>query len=336
MSASDDNQLRFDPSNTDGHVESYFWRANHPSRPLAIWLKATVLAPRPSSAVADLWCIVFDGDRDRTWSSRRTVPFAHATFDSDTIEVAGASFDLTRAGAASGEMVDEGGRCAWDLRIQPDGTALGRPLCMFPSRRLISAPFPRSKALTPYSLLNVNGTIEVWGETLEVDAWPGMQGHNWGREHAWQYAWGQCHFQNGLGETFATVEGFSGRLRMVGQTTPFISSMIVRRGDREYRFDRLVDVWNQQATVDDYTWHMQLSSADGDASLMMRARPEQMVCLGYHNPDGRLSYCLNSKLAKVQLRVNPVNEDGFECVSEHGGALELLQNQPDLNFSRVV
>ena len=28
-----------------GHVESYFWRANHPHEGKAFWLKATILRP---------------------------------------------------------------------------------------------------------------------------------------------------------------------------------------------------------------------------------------------------------------------------------------------------
>ena len=38
-----------------GHVESFFLKANHPSRPLAIWLKFTIFSPKgnPDDAVAE-------------------------------------------------------------------------------------------------------------------------------------------------------------------------------------------------------------------------------------------------------------------------------------------
>ena len=38
---------------------------------------------------------------------------------------------------------------------------------------------------------------------------------------------------------------------------------------------------------------------------------------------------MNSKLARVRLRVNPANGQGFEVHSPHGGALEFLQPRPD-------
>ena len=79
-----------------------------------------------------------------------------------------------------------------------------------------------------------------------------------------------------------------------------------------------------------------MRGADGEARLIMRADPEEMACLGYRNPDGALSYCLNSKLAHTVLRVNPANDDGFECVSPHGGALEFLSPTADPRLPEVV
>ena len=186
------------------------------------------------------------------------------------------------------------------------------------------------------TLLKFTGHVEVWGERLEVKDWVGMQGHNWGREHAWEYAWGQCSFVDDAGEPFCSVEGFSGKLRLAGRSTPYLSAVVVRRGEREYRFDRVFDFWRQEAEIDDLRWTVSLKSADGEARLAMQASARDMVCLGYHNPDGRLSYCMNSKLARVELRVNPTNEEGFEVFSEHGGALELLRNTPDPRFAEVV
>ena len=41
-----DNVPRFVRSGTQGHVESYFWRANDPRSRRAFWLKATILTRR--------------------------------------------------------------------------------------------------------------------------------------------------------------------------------------------------------------------------------------------------------------------------------------------------
>ncbi len=340
MDAVPDNALRYRPGDA-GHVESYFMRGNAPNRKLAFWLKATVFAPRADSAVAELWCVVFDAENERYWSEKRTVPFAHARFDGEpaSIEVAGGEFFLAADdGFARGAIEGEDGRCKWDIGWRRQEGPLGDRLCLLPTEKMVDGSFPKSTPLTPFPSLFLEGTIEVWGESIDLDGWTGMQGHNWGDEHAWEYAWGHCSFVDDVGEPFAWVEGFSARTRIAGRPTPIISAMVIRRGDEEYRFDRLVDLWRQDATIelDEYVWRLKLRGADGEAALSMQAAPDEMVCLGYHNPDGRLSYCLNSKLAKVHLRVNPANEAAFECVSEHGGALEFLRNSPDVNFERVV
>ena len=325
-----DNEVRY-RDGTTGHVESYFFRANHPSQRYAIWLKATIFAPKDGDAVAELWCIVFDGEKHRVWSDKATVPVAEAKFER-TIEVAGARFVLREDGAASGELGD----CAFDLTWSRAEGRLGAPLRMFPYDAMYEAPFPKSKLVTPYPVLRYSGTIQCWGEPIPVDGWLGMQGHNWGREHAYEYAWGQCNFVDKGGEPTCTAEAFTGRVKVGPLTTPQLSALVVRRKDVEYRFDRTFDFWRQTAEVDDMTWRLNLSGPDGEAQLLMRSEPRDMACLLYRNPNGRPSYCFNSKLARVELRVNPTNAEGFEYTSEHGGALEFLRPQPDNRFERVV
>ncbi len=40
-----------------GHYESFFQRANHPSRPLAFWIRYTIFSPknRPQDALGEVW-----------------------------------------------------------------------------------------------------------------------------------------------------------------------------------------------------------------------------------------------------------------------------------------
>lgn len=335
------NAPLFPSASRAGHVESYFLRANDPDEPRAIWLKATVYMPRDGAATADVWCIVFDGVARRTWTHRESVPLVQAVFESTDplsvrVQSANCAFALGREGHARARMKNDTGPCAWDLTWLPEGAALDGPFNLFARPALVRGPFPRSKVLTPCPALRLSGRIECFGEVFELRNWPGMQGHNWGREHAWEYVWGQCPFPDASGAIHCLVEGFSARIRAAGIVSPRFSALVVRRGEREYRFDGLFDWWRQDAAIDDMTWTLRLRSRAGEARLSMTADPELMACLGYLNPDGRLSYCLNSKLASVHLQVNPINEDGFECHSAHGGALEFLRHEPDPRIDGVV
>jgi hypothetical protein len=46
------NWTRYQPGQKMGHYESFFQRANHPSRPLAFWIRYTIFSPqdRPEDA----------------------------------------------------------------------------------------------------------------------------------------------------------------------------------------------------------------------------------------------------------------------------------------------
>ncbi len=327
-----DNAPRFQAGTE--HVESWFFRANHPTEPRAIWLKATILSRR-GGAVAEAWCSLFDGDRDRALGRKVTVPMASARIGGSSlgIHVEGCSFQL---GADRGSAKGTLGEFSWDLSWERLPGPLGEPLCMLPSRRLVDARLPRNKLLTPSPVLLCSGTARWGGQTWSMERWPGMQGHNWGRAHSPEYAWGQCVFSSELGEPVCTVEAASGRVALGGRTSPLLALMSIRRGGRVYRFDRLLDLWNRDARIDFPEWTLRMKGPAGEALLSMRARPERMVCLGYENPSGQLSHCLNSKLAAVSLRVNPVNEEAFECRSLHGGALEFLQREPVSAIPEVV
>lgn len=330
-----DNALRY--AQRPGHVESYFLRANHPTRPLALWLKATILAPLDALAVAEAWFVFFDGERGTTFAHRRTEPYSSASFAGAgdlglDVRAAGLTLSLGAQGTAKGDFNAPHGTASIDVAWREGASPIARPLSIYPWRLLRSGPFPKSKLLTPCPSLRFSGRVLLPDGEVTLTDWAGMQGHNWGREHAFEYAWGQCLFP----EDDVMVEGFSGRVRVAGRTTPRMSALVVRRGARTWAFDAIFDVWRQQAEVTLDRWVLRLRGRDGEARLEMDAAGRPMVCLGYGNPDGETSYCFNTKLAKARLEVRPADGAAFVCESRHGAALELLRREPDSRFPHVV
>jgi len=318
------------PDGAAGHVESWFWRANHPTRRRALWIKATVLRPDDGPPTADAWVTVFTPGA--AFGLRRTIPLTDARFPAPLdLDVAGCRFTAT---TLRGRLADTVHQVGWDLRF--DASPLGAPLCIFPSQRMLDGPLPRNKTITPAPAATMQGHLDVDGERWELEGWPAMRGHNWGPAHAEHYAWGHALFLDTDGSVHTLVEGISARIRIAGRLTPWLSALVIRRGDREYRFDRLVDLWRQRPDVGDLSWTLSMRGPAGRARLSMRALPEEVACLGYDNPDGLRRYCLNSKLAEVELRVDPRDGDGFSCHSPHGGALEFLRQQPDPRWPEVV
>ncbi len=327
VSAHEDNRPRF--RNGTDHVESWFVRANDPSSPRALWLKTTVLTRADGPSVAEAWCSVFDGERAAAF--RRQVSFDEGSFRASSAaletQVDTMSLGLGAAGGSSrGRLGSESGHVDWDLAFDRAPGPLGRPMSLFPSARLVDAPFPKNKLLTPFPVAGFSGRL-TWdgadrdGADWDLRGWTGMQGHNWGPAHSPEYAWGQCAFP----EDEAVVEAASGRIELGRRTSPLFSMLVVRRGAEELRFDRIVDLWRQEARLDFPRWKLEMHGRAGRAVLEMTGSTQAMVCLGYDNPARPRSYCLNSKTARVRLRVAPRKGAAFELTSDHGGALEFLR-----------
>ncbi|MDZ7577681.1 MAG: hypothetical protein U0904_05845, partial [Candidatus Nanopelagicales bacterium] len=297
-------------------VESWFLRANDPKSPRSVWIKSTVLCRADGSAVAETWVSVFDGDR--TSAARETVPIGDATITGGetplVTEIAGTTMRLdSDGGTAVGSIDTESGKLAWDLTLARVPGFLGEPLSLLPTRKLIDAPVPKNKLLTPFPVASYSGSVTWDGAEWLIDDWFGMQGHNWGEAHSPEYAWGQCVFTDSQSRPFAMMEGASGRVQLGPVTTPLLSMLTVRRNGKEFRFDRLVDLWRQTPKLAFPKWQLRMRGRDGQALLTMIANPARMVCLGYDNPNGQRSYCLNSKTSEVTLNVKPANDDEFEC-----------------------
>ncbi|MBM4346437.1 MAG: hypothetical protein FJ100_23925 [Deltaproteobacteria bacterium] len=310
-----------------GHVESWFVRANDPNGRRALWCKLTILSPLQGDPVAEAWAIAFDGDR--TLGLRSTVPLRDADVRDPVagLRVADCRMDLGAPAAASGSIAMGSDCLRWDLTWAADAGNAGAPLSLLPSRLLLRTGFPRSKLLTPCPAATFSGTFWWDDHCIRVDGWRGMQGHNWGREHAAEYAWGQCLFDDAP-DGPVMAEAVTARLRVAGRLTPPISGLVVRQGGRQWRFDALVDLWRQEAQVGERDWTLRMRGPDGAAELRLDGGDAPFACLGYGNPDGTTRYCWNTKLARAELRVEPRNGRPFSCASAHGGALELLRPRP--------
>jgi hypothetical protein len=325
----DYNGLRYRPGR-GGHVESYFWRANHPTEPKAFWLKATILSPTTGSApVAEVWCCTFNLDGGQFTGQKTTHVLEDCTFGGDPMRITTAhslfEFD-TSGGTGSGMIPRHDGAVSWGLKWRAAAGSLGRPLSIFPFDRMVDGKLPKNKTVTPSPALVFDGSLTIGDVQHPIHGWWGMQGHNWGRFHAPEYAWGQCIFPGEDGPE-CWVEGFTARTRIAGMLTPRLSAVWVRRGQDEYRFNRIRDLWRHGVVLEYPRWVLNAKGPAGELDLEMVAKPDEVVCLGYYNPDGVLSYCLNSKLARATLAVRPAHGDPFQYTSEHGGALEFLTRE---------
>jgi hypothetical protein len=292
-----------------GHYESFYLRAVDPARPRGVWIRYTVTVPPGGEPAGQLWFTYFDRGR----------PPRAVRVD------AGPPSPETRVGirlgdAALGEATASGsaGSATWQLRW----TSAESPLMHLPSDRMYSGRLPRTKPLSLRPTAVFRGELEVDGERIAVDGWPGMVGHNWGEEHAESWIWlSGIAFTGGGPDTWLDVT--LGRIRLGPVTTPWVANGAVSLGGRRFRLGGL----RRRVSV---------SAADDRCSLRIpgpnvavyasaSAPADAFVEWDYANPDGGVHRVLNCSVADLSISVARRGMGEVELFGDGRAAYELGQ-----------
>jgi hypothetical protein len=318
-----------------GHYESWFLRGHHPTRPLAFWIRYTVTRFQKTGEVrAERFGIYFDGERKRHIAVRETEPIARCAFVPRGLDVSigdsslmanravGSVSMLGRPGErpseGPGDRPSEGHEIRWDLRWE-DG--LG-PILLLPER-LYSGGFPKAKSLVIDANVRFSGRLEVDDDIVDLDGWMGSVNHNWGSRHTDEYAWGQVTGFDGEASTYLEVA--SARLRVGGMLTPAMTPIVlVYRGQR-YAMNALHTVFGR-ASLHGLRWVFRARTREVDLVGVMSAKPIDVVTLDYLDPSGETKLCINTKLARCELRLVFGGEER-RLVTSDGAAFEVFVDE---------
>lgn len=307
------------PGQRRGHYESYFQRANHPTRPLAFWIRYTIFSPKkkPSEAIGELWAVYFDGEQGKNIAVRSEFPFAACYFSGDRFDV-----------DVNGSTLDEGGlrgqaewwdnTIGWDLEFRTEAD----PLFFFP-RRLYQMKFPKAKAVVSKPFAVFSGVLTVNGETINVNEWVGSQNHNWGPKHTDNYAWGQvAGFDN---QPDAFLEVGTARLKMGPVWTPRLTAVVLRVGDEQHTINTVIRTLKNEGRFDYFDWTFAAMGELATITGRIHAPEDHFVALNYLNPPGGIKTCLNTKTAACELKVEYLDgRQPRELSAKHRAAFEIL------------
>jgi hypothetical protein len=277
-----------------GHVESWFLKANDPRSRRAIWLKWTVWASdrNPTAAIAEVWAIAFGAQRGNV-AAKAAAPFESATFDAGGLGAAVDGCTLTPEAARG--RVETGDRAiGYDLTIE----TLARPLLHYPASWMYSGPWPSQKVASPIPSARITGRVEVDGEIWSLERWPGMVGHNWGRRHAVLYAWAQCNVWDD--EEDVVFEGVS-----VGSSgsSPAATLLCLRSEGASHDLNGMWSLSRNEGSITPRRLRFHGRSRSVEIDGEMWAETDDFVGLFYPNPDGTMCHCLNTKLARAEVRL---------------------------------
>lgn len=316
------NGFRYD-GGAQGHYESYFQRANHPSRPLAFWVRYTVFAPRgrPADAVGELWAIWFDGEAKAVTAVKEVVPFSRCRFDSRALDATVGDASLGPANLTGG-AASLGHTIAWDLHYGSHA----EPLLLLPES-LYTGPFPRAKALVGSPLATFRGEVRVDDTVHPIEGWVGSQNHNWGSRHTDEYAWGQVAGFDNDPESFLEVT--TARIRLGPVKSPWLTPMVLRHGGREYALNALATALRAQGRYGFFGWSFASRQDDVSIEGRIEAPSELFVGLPYDNPPGGRKTCLNTKLARCDVTLRRDGRKPVALTTKSRAAFEILTDRDD-------
>ena len=317
------NASQFDRRATGGFYESYFLRANHPTRPQAFWIRYTLFSPQgnPAATEGQLWAVYFDGDAASRVAVKQSLPFERCSFSSTGLEVhiGDSVLDTNHLkGAAHG-----GGHVvSWDLGYQ--GSA--PPAFLLPLH-LYAGRFPKAKVLTGVPLADFAGRISVDGTTVDVNGWRGSQNHNWGLKHTDQYAWGQvAGFDS---EPDAFLECSTARLKIGPLWTPWLTNVVLRLPGRDIQLNALGQALRNRGRYGYFSWALECARGPLHVAVQLSSPSNRFVALGYDDPPGGKRTCLNTKLAACRVRVTQRDQPAIDLTTESRAAFEILAVDDD-------
>ncbi|HKX18435.1 MAG TPA: hypothetical protein VJT33_10540 [bacterium] len=318
------NSTSYRQDQKSGHYESFFQRANHPSRPLAFWIRYTIFSPqdRPEDAMGALWAVYFDGETHEHVAVRSELPFKNCTFKTDEFFVRVGDARL-EPGNLCGSIAANRHRLSWTLTYSGDSD----PLFLMP----IDPTSPQAKALTGLPLAVYNGVLHVDGREIAVADWVGSENHNWGVKHTDHYAYGQvAGFDN---DPQAFLEVATARARRGSDWSPFVTPVVLRHRGRDLSLNSRAQVARAGTSFSYSRWRFKSETDEIMVDGTIAAPREAFIGFNYRNPTGGIKNCLNTMIASCELRVTCRRQDGTSrtdvLVTGNRACFEILTDERD-------
>jgi hypothetical protein len=304
-----------------GHYESFYIKACRPGGGQGIWIRHTVHKRPRAESNASIWFVLFDRDAEGPRATKLTVP---ATQLSAPV---GSWIKIDRAeigpGVASGSIETEALKASWDLSFSGEA----EPCKYLPADWLYEAPVPKTKFVAPYPDATFSGNLQIDGEEIALDAWPGMIGHNWGSEHAERWVWLEG---TGFGDSADTYfDAGAARVKIGRRTTPWLpSGMLVLDGEA-HRLGGLGKIGSASIEAEPTACEFTLPGKDIVVRGRVSAPKKDFVGWVYADPKGPEHNTLHCSVSDLELTVERPTLPPRQLSLAAGAAYEFGMRETD-------
>jgi hypothetical protein len=282
---------------SDGYYESFYLKACDPAGARAVWIRHTVHKRPGEQPTGAVWMTYFDSLRGPPRAAKHQHSFAAISTPEDSYIRIGES--EIGPGWARGSVSARGVSASWGLRFSDRH----EPLYYLPREWMYRRPIPRTKIVAPHPGALFDGTIELNGQRIELKAWPGMVGHNWGSEHAERWVW--IH-GTGLGDSESTdyLDIAAGRVRLAGVTTPWIANGQLVLDGESHRLGGFGRIRGTQLKAEATNCRFTVPGDGASVAGTVSAPADQFVAWLYSDPSGTVHNALNCSIADLEFQVD--------------------------------
>lgn len=307
--------IRYRPDSGRGHTESLFVKLNlppgDPSGYAALWLKLTVLCRTigRQERLVEGWAIAFAADPSGAnghVALKNSWPIKEAAIQYDCFFIETPAVQW-RHGHLEGVLTDPktGREIRWNLDYEPDHQSFRH----FPKSWMYERGIPKTKACSPQIDTRMSGAFSVDGVDVDVTNAPAMLGHNWGGAQSEFWAWTHCNAWDTPGVVFEAV---TSKVKFGPMTSPLLTISHLRFPREETTLNSWGAMLKTESTVDGLSWTLAGAAHDRRFELVVQAPADRFVGVDYHDPDGRVAHCLNTKIADSTLTVWARTGAGWE------------------------
>jgi len=315
-----------------GHYESFYIKACQPGGGRGVWIRHTVHKRPGAEPNASIWFVLFDREAEGPRATKVTVPAAELSApDGSWIKVDGAEVGpgYARASAVSYAPYEDkshsgsGETISWDLTFSGDA----EPCKYLPSDRLYETRLPKTKFVAPYPDARFDGRLEIGGETIELDSWPGMIGHNWGTEHAERWVWLEgTGFEGSPGTYF---DAGAARIKLGPWTTPWVPAGMLMLEGTPHRLGGFGQIRGSSIEESAGTCSFVLPGKDIVVRGKVSAPKKDFVGWVYADPKGPEHQTINCSVSDLELTVERPALPPLQLNLPSGAAYELGMREQD-------
>jgi len=172
----------------------------------------------------------------------------------------------------------------------------------FSDQKFYTIGFPKKKILTKDIGVFFEGEI-VTPTAKFQNKFYGMNGHNWGTEHAYKYIYANCN--QFVGQNHCYFDGFSAQI-LLGKLikSPLLSGCSLKIKDNWYHFNNVLSSWKHNVkSLALNRWVATFKNENYILELMIDGESVPWVTLKYDHPSKKISNVHNTKYANGTIKL---------------------------------